>query len=147
MRTLVLITAVALSGCTGGARKAATAPTYFASGNFARGLEADIAAMERSVPNQWRDFSRLSHRVDGEYGATFAVACAYAARRDPTLFLRRHLADDPAALRCGRNAYGWSGDAYRRVLDAVYRYRLLEAKSPHERKKIQQFITETTRKT
>ena len=103
--------------------------------------------MERGVPEGWRDFSRLSNRVDGEYGATFAVACAYAARRDPTLFLRRHLAGDQSAVRCGRKAYGWSDAAYRRVLDAVYRYRLLEAKSPHERRKIQQFIMETTTKT
>ena len=147
MRTLLLIAAAALSGCVSGTPKASTAPTYFAPGNFARGLEADVAAMERSVPDGWRDFSRLSDRVDGEYGTTFAVACAYAARRDPTLFLRRHLAGDQRAVRCGREAYGWSGAAYRRVLDTVYRYRLLEAKSPRERQRIQQFITETTTKT
>ena len=34
---------------------------------------------------------------------------------------------------------------YQPVLDSVYRFRLLEAKSPDEKQKIEQFIAQTTK--
>ncbi len=114
--------------------------TEFADSGTARALDRDVAAIERSEPQGWRDLASYAYRVDGEHGEAFAAACSYLARRDPTVFLRRYLAGDPNALFCGWAAYGWSRE-YRSVLDEVYRYRLLEARSTSERRQVQEFIT------
>ena len=116
--------------------------TEFADSGTARALDRDVAAIERSEPQGWRDLASYAYHVDGEHGEAFSAACSYLARRDPTVFLRRYLAGDPDALFCGWAAYRWSRE-YRTVLDTVYRYRLLEARSTSERRLIQRFITFT----
>ena len=147
MHRLALIVNMMWLSCAFGGPKPAVTPTFFAPGALATELEANVTAIERSTPARWIAFSRLARHLDGEKGETFAVACAYLVRRDPTIFLRRHLAGDRYGILCGLRAYGWSGKEYQRVLDEVYRYRLLEAKSAVERQKIEQFIAETTKKT
>jgi hypothetical protein len=135
---------VSLAGCAVSERTA-IAPRSFADGHLASALERDIAKMEDSTPEGWDRFADSSRWLDGENGETFAVACAYLIRRDPTIFLRRYLAGDERAIFCGREAYGWSAPAYRETLDSVYHYRLLEARACGEELKIKRFIAETTR--
>jgi hypothetical protein len=125
----------------------ATAPTFVAGSSYGEWLEDHIAAMEANAPAAWPKFRIGVDTLSAHGGETFAVACAYLIRRDPTFFLRRHLSGDRYGILCGRRAYRWSGKDYRRVLDSVYRYRLLEAKSATERHKIEEFISETTKKT
>ncbi|WP_377165305.1 hypothetical protein [Prosthecobacter fluviatilis] len=114
-------------------------PRHFADGKLARKLETDIAAIERNEPAGWKDLASHAYRLDGEHAETFAVACAYLLRRDPTIFLRRHLTGDPDALFCGWAAYGHAGH-YRSIVDAVYKQRLHEASSEAECESIRQFI-------
>ena len=145
MRHLLLTWAILLfaaSRCPAEPPKRSLAPTEFTDTRFARRLEADIASIERSEPQGWHDLAGCAYHVDGEYGEVFSSACAYLLRRDPTLFLRRHLAGDPDAVFCAWAGYGWSGD-YRPVLDTVYHYRLLDARTSHERREIREFIART----
>ena len=128
-----------LPGCAATSAKRNLLASEFADGPLARSLDADIHTIERSEPQGWRSLALHASQVDGEYAETFAVACANLVRRDPTVFLRRHLAGDADALLCGWAAFGWDPD-YRPVLDAVYRFRLLEARSATERQRIQEFI-------
>ncbi len=124
------------------APKRSLSATEFADSGTARALDRNVAAIERSEPQGWHDLASYAYHVDGEHGEAFSAACSYLARRDPTVFLRRYLAGDSNALFCGWAAYGWSGE-YRSVLDAVYRYRLLEARSASERRQVQEFIKRT----
>lgn len=145
MRYIFLITAALLAGCASHRPEPALRPTAIAEGNYGVILERQIAGMEASAPPVWSDFRIGADTRGAHTGETFSAACAYLIRRDPTVFLRRHLAGDRYGILCGRRGYGWSGKSYQRVLDAVYRYRLLEAKSPAERQKIEQFVSETTK--
>lgn len=145
-RTLLSI-AVLFAGCATHGPSPATAPTAIAGSSYGEWLERHIAAMEAHAPAAWAEFRIGADTLSAHGGETFAAACAYLIRRDPTFFLRRHLNGDRYGILCGRRAYGWSGRDYQRVLDSVYRYRLLEAKSATERQKIEEFISETTKKT
>jgi hypothetical protein len=140
IRLLVICVSFLTIGCTS-ARMAGRSwsPKEYVDSRFSRNLEADIAAIENSEPRGWRSLASHAYEVDGEYAETFATACSYLARRDPTLFLRRHLAGDPDALFCAWIAYNWNSD-YRPVFDSIYSIRLLEARSSGERKKIERFI-------
>jgi hypothetical protein len=145
MKHPLLLIAVVLTGCAAHGPSSATAPTFI--GDYGIWLERHIAAMEASAPAEWPKFRIGADTRSAHGGETFSVACAYLIRRDPTLFLRRHLTGDRYGILCGRRAYGWSSQDYRLVLDAVYRYRLVEAKTKTERQKIEEFIAETTKKT
>jgi hypothetical protein len=145
-RSLLLLVVTAAT-CSAGQLKPAMRPIEWGEGQQGIVLERQIAVIEASAPDAWREF-RTGHDTLGAHRSeTFSVACAYLIRRDPTFFLRRHLTGDRYAIPCGKRAYGWSGKEYRRVLDSVYRFRLLEARSPIERHKIEQFITQTTKET
>lgn len=144
MKRVLLLLALIVSACSTHPPSAAIAPSYISDGSYGNILESQIAAIERSDPAAWHQF-RIGNDTRGAHTSeTFSAGCAYLVRRDPTFFLRRHMEGDRYALPCGRRAYQWSGD-YRQVLDSVYKFRLLEAKSPSEKERIEQFITETKR--
>lgn len=106
-------------------------------------LVKDMVAIERNESRAWHDLAGHDFPpIDAEHGETFGAVCAYLVRRDPVIFLRRHLAGDPQALLQGRAAYERS-DEYRSVLDAVYRFRLWGARSVGERALIRDFIAYT----
>ena len=128
-----------LAACHVEAVKPSLSPRQFADSKLARKLEADITAIEGNEPAGWKDLASYAHKLDGEHAETFAVACADLLRRDPTIFLRRHLAGDPNARFCGWAAYGHVGN-YRSIVDAVYSRRLHEARSEAEYRSIKQFI-------
>lgn len=133
-----------LAACHVEAVKPSLSPRQFTDSRLARNLEADITAIETSEPAGWRDLASHAHRLDGEYAETFAVACAHLLRRDPTVFLRRHLAGDSNAMFCGWAAYGRAGN-YCSIVDALYEQRLREARSEAERESIKQFIATSHR--
>jgi hypothetical protein len=126
--------------CSAGQLKPTLRPTEWGEGQQGVILERQIAGIEASAPAIWREFRTGADTRGAHTSETFSVACAYLIRRDPTFFLRRYLSGDAYAIPCGKRAYGWSGKQYQRVLDSVYRFRLLEAKLPTERQKIEQFI-------
>ena len=79
--------------------------------------------------------------LSGEHAETYATVCAELARRDPTIFLRRHLLGDPRALKVGKLAYGWIGPKGRHTLDWLHKSRLQLASDPRERRLIEEYIS------
>jgi len=117
------------------------------NGRFGKALIALMGRIERGDLSAWKTFASYSHRpnrLDGECAETYALACSELARRDPTFYLRRYLIGDTRAIALGRNAYNFS--ASRSLLDAVYADRLYIAANEEERRQIQTFIRETTKR-
>ena len=128
-----------LWNCSTAQPQRSMSPAEFGGATMASRMQSRIESIERSEPAAWRSLSRPAYFVDGVYGEIFGITCAHLVRRDPTIFLRRYLAGDPNAACCAWTAYWW-GESYQRVFDEVHRFRLLEARSPQERKRIEAFL-------
>jgi hypothetical protein len=89
----------------------------------------------------WDSFTAYQNgRLDGEYAETYDTACGELARRDPTLFLRRHLMGDRRAIPTGKLAYGWIGTEGRHTMNWLHESRLHLANDREERRKIKEYI-------
>ena len=90
----------------------------------------------------WHKFSKLSEDtiLDGENSVTYSIACAELARRDPAIFLRRHINGDKYAIVLAERAFGWLGHEGRSAINWHHFTRLRLAADPIERKVIQDFI-------
>lgn len=123
----------------------------YSTSKFSLSLHSLLIRIERGDASAWREFIREGRAsdgtpLDGEYAQTYNVALADLAGRDPTFYLRRYLNGDRAAIQMGQTAYGWAGESGRRVLDGAYAQRLDLAANAAERRRIQTFIFETTRR-
>ena len=110
---------------------------------FAQSLSGLVKKIERGDLSAWDTFAAKGEDLDGEYSQTYSVACSELLRRDPTFFLRRHLAGDPRAIAPATRGYGWSGHTGRGLLDEIYARRLYIASTDSERRLISDFIGQT----
>ncbi len=109
---------------------------------FASDLAALLSRIEKGDMKAWHHFaSYLDGAPDGEYSETYSMACGELARRDPTIFLRRHLLGDLRALRVGGRAYGAIGPEGRRTMEWLNEARLQLATDTHERRLIREYIS------
>jgi hypothetical protein len=89
----------------------------------------------------WDSFTAYQEsHLDGEYAETYDTACGELARRDPTIFLRRHLMGDRRAIDTGKRAYGWIGTAGRHTMNWLNDSRLQLSDNREERRKIKEYI-------
>ena len=98
--------------------------------------------IERGNMNAWDAFKAYETAgLDGESSEAFSTACGELARRDPTIFLRRHLMGDAMGSPVGKRAYGWIGTGGRHAMNWLHDSRLQLATDPEERRKIEEYIS------
>ena len=89
----------------------------------------------------WKQFAAYELAgLDGEHSETYSMACGDLARRDPTIFLRRHLCGDRTAAAVGKRAYGWIGTGGRHTMNWLHESRLALATTETERQRIKSYI-------
>ena len=90
----------------------------------------------------WDSFAAYDTRdLDGEHAFIYETACGELARRDPTIFLRRHLMSDARAIPIGKRAYGWIGQEGRHTMNWLNESRLQLAIDRKERQNINEYIS------
>ena len=142
----IFLCSVTIVGCTAIERDSeywTSSVTRYVDSNFSRTLDQLLKRIEKGDQAAWREFAGFANQVDGESGQTYAVACAELLRRDPTFYLRRHLAGDPNAVLCGRRAYRWAGTRGRSLLDDIYAGRIYIETEESTRRKIEEFVSAT----
>ncbi len=110
------------------------------------GLSHNLADLLKRIEGgdmkAWSEFAAyVDGGLDGEHSETYSMACGELARRDPTIFLRRHLLGDPHALRVGKLAYGWIGMEGRHTMNWLHESRLQLASDLRERRLIENYIS------
>ena len=143
---LCLVLILASSGCSltsGDREEFGVSLRSWVDSPFSRKLTDLIDHIESGDKVAWQTFSSYtSAGLDGEYSETYSMACSELARRDPTIFLRKHLYGDERAIAVGKRAYGWIGTKGRHVMNWLHDSRLALATTEEERKKIQRYIAE-----
>jgi hypothetical protein len=119
----------------------------YANSSFAHRLTSLIDRIEGGDLAAWESFKSSGVGLDGEYSQTYSIACAELVTRDPTFFLRLYLRDDASVIPYAYEAYAWSGDAGRTVLDQIYDRRLRIEGSSDRRVRIEKFVNLTTGRT
>jgi hypothetical protein len=100
-----------------------------------------IDRIEEGDMEAWQQFAAYELAgLDGEHSETYSMACAELARRDPTIFLRRHLHGDRTAVAVGKRAYGWIGTGGRHTMNWLLKSRLALATTEAERESIERYI-------
>ena len=108
---------------------------------LARDLEGLLVRIERGDMKAWDSFTAYeTAHLSGEHAETYETACGELARRDPTIFLRRHLMGDRRAIPTGKRAYGWIGTEGRHTMNWLHESRLELANDQEERRKIKEYI-------
>jgi hypothetical protein len=100
-----------------------------------------IDRIEGGDMEAWQRFAAYELAgLDGEHSETYSMACGELARRDPTIFLRRHLRGDRTAAAVGKRAYGWIGTGGRHTMNWLHESRLALATTEAERQSIKRYI-------
>jgi hypothetical protein len=113
----------------------------WADTSLARNLVDLIERIESGDMVAWQRFT--AHEVaglSGEHALTYSMACGELARRDPTIFLRRHLQGDQRAMAVGKRAYGWIGPGGRHTMNWLHESRLALSTTAAERQSIESYI-------
>ncbi len=114
----------------------------WADTGLSRNLAILLKRIEGGDMKAWSEFAAYDDGgLDGEHSETYSMACGELARRDPTIFLRRHLLGDTRALRVGKRAYGWIGTEGRHTMNWLHQSRLQLASGPEERRLIEDYIS------
>ena len=123
--------------------KLGPALSTWADTGLSRGLADLLKRIEAGDMKAWFEFAAyVDAGLSGEYSETYSMACGELARRDPTIFLRRHLMGDQKAIRVGKRAYGWIGMEGRHTMNWLNASRLQLAVTPQERQLIEEYIGE-----
>jgi hypothetical protein len=113
----------------------------WADTRLSRNLADLIDRIERGDMKAWQRFAAYELAgLDGEHSETYSMACGELARRDPTIFLRRHLCGDQTAAAVGKRAYGWIGTGGRHAMNWLHESRLALATTEAERQRIKSYI-------
>ena len=121
--------------------KIAASVRNFGGTTLARDLEDLLCRIERGDMKAWDLFTAYpTAHLSGEHAETYDTACGELARRDPTIFLRRHLMGDRRAIPTGKRAYGWIGTEGRHTMNWLHESRLQLANDREERRKIEEYV-------
>ena len=113
----------------------------WADTGFSRNLADLIVRIEGGDMEAWQRFAAYELAgLAGEHSETYSMACGELARRDPTIFLRRHLCGDRTAAAVGKRAYGWIGTGGRHTMNWLHESRLALATTEAERQLIKSYI-------
>jgi len=113
----------------------------WADTKFSKHLATLLQRIERGDMCAWTEFAaHVNSGLDSERSETYSMACGELARRDPTIFLRRHLMGDPLASAVGTRAYGWVGVGGRNLMNWLHRSRLQLAADQRERQLICDYV-------
>ena len=142
-----LILPTFLVGCASMRDSTAIPRTTLAYTNsaFSIHLSKMILRIESGDLTAWKQYKAIGIGLDGEHSQTYSVGCAEILARDPTFFLRRHLAGDENAAPMALRAYQWSRPESRRLVSRLYELRIGLETEPTTRKKIADFIEATTK--
>jgi hypothetical protein len=114
----------------------------WADTGLSRNLADLIDRIEGGDIEAWQRFAAYELAgLDGEHSETYSMACGELARRDPTIFLRRHLRGDRTAVLVGKRAYGWIGTGGRHIMNWLHKSRLALAATETERESIKIYIS------
>lgn len=113
----------------------------WADTGLSRNLADLIVQIEAGDMKAWQRFAAYELAgLDGEHSVTYSMACGEIARRDPTLFLRRHLCGDRTAAAVGKRAYGWIGKGGRQTMNWLHASRLALATTESERQRVESYV-------
>ncbi|WP_411825489.1 hypothetical protein [Luteolibacter sp. AS25] len=143
---IIIILALIVSGCASSSSSddLPVATTSYVNTKYSRRLTQLIDKIESGDLAAWNEYKISGEDTDGENAETFGVGCAEILIRDPTFYLRRHLAGDSQAIPLAIKGYRCCGSTGRDMIDQVYDRRIEIEANPNRRELISGFVSLST---
>lgn len=147
MKRLCISLLVCLISC--GSKDGIDNPSYFgpslklANTDFSAQLECLAFNMEAGDDGAWLGFKDAGRGRDGETALTYSIACFETLVRDPTFFLRKHIAGDSSASELGERGFKMAGPDIKQSLRVVFQHREMIEDDPETKRLIGEYIVDS----